>query len=52
MPKQRGDFIMAELVTKTDLKAALDAQLLRTALMIGGASLTVIGVMTAIIKLI
>ena len=52
MRKQRGDFIMAELVTKTDLKAALETQSLRIALMLGGASVTVIGVMTAIIKLI
>jgi hypothetical protein len=46
------DFIMAELVTKSDLKAALDAQSLRFALMLGGASVTVIGVLTAIIKLV
>lgn len=45
------DFIMAELVTKTDLKAALDAQALKFALMLGGASVTVIGVLAAIIKL-
>lgn len=45
------DFIMAELVTKTDLRAALDAQALRFALMLGGASVTVIGVLTAVIKL-
>ncbi len=46
------DFIMAELVTKTDLKAALDAQSLRFALMLGGASLTLFGALTAVIKLI
>lgn len=45
------DFIMSELVTKTDLRAALDAQALRFALMLGGASVTVIGVLTAVIKL-
>lgn len=45
------DFIMAELVTKSDLKAALDAQSLRFALMLGGASVTVIGVLAALIKL-
>ncbi|MBX3577761.1 MAG: hypothetical protein KF723_11160 [Rhizobiaceae bacterium] len=46
------DFIMAELVTKTDLRAALDAQSLRLALMLGGASVTVIGILTAVIKLV
>ena len=46
------DFIMAELVTKTDLRAALDAQSLRFALMLGGASVTVIGILTAVIKLV
>ncbi|RWC91663.1 MAG: hypothetical protein EOS72_03135 [Mesorhizobium sp.] len=46
------DFIMAELVTKTDLKAALDAQSLKFALMLGGASLTLFGALTAVIKLI
>lgn len=45
------DFIMADLVTKADLRAALDAQSLRFALMLGGASVTVIGVLAAIIKL-
>ncbi|TIR24011.1 MAG: hypothetical protein E5X34_13225 [Mesorhizobium sp.] len=46
------DFIMSELVTKTDLKAALDAQSLKFALMLGGASLTLFGALTAVIKLI
>lgn len=45
------DFIMAELVTKSDLKAALDAQSLRFALMLGGASVTIIGVLATLLKL-
>lgn len=45
------DFIMAELVTKSDLKAALDAQALKFALMIGGSSVAIVGTLATLIKL-
>jgi len=43
------DYIMSELVTKSDLKAAMDAQALRFALMLGGASLTLFGALVAVL---
>jgi len=43
------DFIMSELVTKSDLKAAMDAQSLRFALMLGGASVTLFGALVAVL---
>lgn len=45
------DCVMPELVTKTDLKAALDAQTFKFGTMLVGASITIIGVLTAVIKL-
>lgn len=45
------DFIMSELVTKTDLQAALDAVTLRLSLRLGLMLATGIGILAAIIKL-
>lgn len=42
--------MMAELLRKSDLKVALDAQLLRFALMLGGAFVALIAAVAAIIK--
>lgn len=45
------EYVMAELVTKSDLKAALDAQSLKFALMLGAAAIATIGALAFIIKL-
>jgi hypothetical protein len=45
------DFIMAELVTKTDLQAAMDALSLRLSVRLGIMLATGIGILAAIIKL-
>jgi hypothetical protein len=45
------DFVMAELVTKTDLQAALDALSLRLSVRLGIWLATGIGILAAIIKL-
>ena len=45
------DFVMAELVTKTDLQAALDALSLRLSVRLGIMLATGIGILAAIIKL-
>jgi hypothetical protein len=45
------DFVMAELVTKSDLQAALDALSLRLSVRLGLMLATGIGILAAIIKL-
>lgn len=45
------DFIMGELVTKTDLQAAMDALSLRLSVRLGIMLATGIGILAAIIKL-
>lgn len=45
------DFIMGELVTKTDLQAAMDALSLRLSVRLGLMLATGIGILAAIIKL-
>jgi len=45
------DFIMAELVTKTDLQAALDALALRMTLRLGAVAVAVAGLLFAALKL-
>lgn len=47
MANAARDHIMPELVTKSDLKAALDLQTIR----IGGMMAIAVGILTAIIKL-
>ncbi len=45
------DFIMAELVTKSDLAAALDTQTLRLTVRFGGMLAVAVGMLATIIKL-
>jgi len=45
------DFVMAELVTKTDLEAALDRQSLRLTVRLGGMITIAVAMLAAIIKL-
>jgi hypothetical protein len=45
------DFVMAELVTKSDLQAALDSLSLRLSVRLGLMLATGIGILAAIIKL-
>ena len=45
------DFIMAELVTKTDLQAALEAQTLRLTVRLGGLLVVAIGSLAVLLRL-
>lgn len=46
------DFIMTELVTKSDLQAALETQTLRLTVRLGGIAVTSVGVVVASIGVI